>query len=111
MPITIEAPNGTTKMYIVRYRLPGKNYSNQVDEASSLPVGDGVYEEVKVVPGSPFVLPEGAELIEVKVSSGSSRLDDSAQRTVRTWKFIPAKRGGTPVESWVQVPIIFRLED
>ena len=66
MPITIEAPNGTTKMYIVRYRLPGKNYSNQVDEASSLPVGDGVYEEVKVVPGSPFVLPEGAELIEVK---------------------------------------------
>lgn len=66
MPITIEAPNGTTKMYIVRFRLPGKNYSNQVDEASSLPVGDGVYEEVKVVPGSPFVLPEGAELIEVK---------------------------------------------
>lgn len=58
------------------------------------------------------VSPEGvAELIEVKVSSGSSRLDDSAQRTVRTWKFIPAKRGGTPVESWVQVPIIFRLED
>lgn len=58
------------------------------------------------------VSPEGAaEQIEIKTSSGSSRLDDSAQRTVRTWKFIPAKRGGTPVESWVQVPIIFRLED
>ena len=57
------------------------------------------------------VSPEGsAEQVEIKTSSGSPRLDDSAQRTVRTWKFIPAKRGGTPVESWVLVPIHFKLE-
>ena len=57
------------------------------------------------------VTPEGtAENIEIKTSSGSSRLDESASRTVRNWKFIPAKRADTPVQSWVLVPIIFKLE-
>ncbi|WP_211364127.1 energy transducer TonB [Propionivibrio limicola] len=48
--------------------------------------------------------------VELKTSSGSSRLDDSALRTVRKWRFIPAKRGDTPVQSSVVVPIIFKLE-
>lgn len=51
-----------------------------------------------------------AEQVEIRTSSGSARLDESARRTVRAWKFIPAKRGGIPVESWVLVPIHFRLE-
>lgn len=51
-----------------------------------------------------------AEQVEIRTSSGSSRLDESARRTVRAWRFIPAKRGGIPVESWVLVPIHFRLE-
>lgn len=50
------------------------------------------------------------EQVEVKSSSGSSRLDDAALQTVRTWKFIPAKRGETPIESWVMVPINFKIE-
>lgn len=57
------------------------------------------------------VTPQGlAESVEVKTSSGSTRLDEAAQKTVRTWKFIPAKRGETAVQSWVLVPIIFKLE-
>jgi periplasmic protein TonB len=57
------------------------------------------------------VNPQGiADSVEVKTSSGSSRLDESALRTVRTWKFIPAKRGDTAVQSVVLVPIIFKLE-
>lgn len=51
-----------------------------------------------------------ADNVEIKTSSGSQRLDDSAQKTVRNWKFIPAKRGDTAVQSWVLVPIIFKLE-
>jgi protein TonB len=51
-----------------------------------------------------------ADSVEVKASSGSQRLDDSAVNTVRTWKFIPARRGDLPVQSWVLVPIIFKLE-
>ena len=58
-----------------------------------------------------FVSADGnAQQVELKTSSGSSRLDDSALRTVRHWKFIPARRGGAAVESWVLVPILFKLE-
>ncbi len=57
------------------------------------------------------VNPQGtADNVEIKTSSGSTRLDDSAQKTVRTWKFIPAKRGDTAIQSVVLVPIIFKLE-
>ncbi len=57
------------------------------------------------------VSPQGtAENVEIKTSSGSTRLDESAQRTVRTWKFIPAKRGESAIQSVVLVPIIFKLE-
>lgn len=57
------------------------------------------------------VTPQGnADSVEVRTSSGSSRLDDAARKTVFNWKFIPAKRGDTAVHSWVLVPIIFKLE-
>nr|MBL8410050.1 energy transducer TonB [Dechloromonas sp.] len=57
------------------------------------------------------VNPQGtADSVEIKTSSGSTRLDESAQKTVRNWRFIPAKRGDIPVQSWVLVPIIFKLE-
>ena len=51
-----------------------------------------------------------ADSVDIKTSSGSQRLDESAQKTVRNWKFVPAKRGDTPIQSWVLVPIIFKLE-
>jgi protein TonB len=51
-----------------------------------------------------------ADSVEIKTSSGSQRLDDAAQKTVRNWRFVPAKRGETALQSWVLVPIIFKLE-
>ena len=57
------------------------------------------------------VNPQGtADAVEVRTSSGSARLDESALKTVRNWRFIPAKRGDDAVQSWVLVPIIFKLE-
>jgi protein TonB len=47
--------------------------------------------------------------VKVQSSSGSDRLDTTAQETVRHWKFVPARRGDTPVEAWVLVPISFSL--
>lgn len=58
-----------------------------------------------------LVSPQGAaETVELKSTSGSQRLDDAALNTVRNWRFSPARRGETPVQSWVLVPITFRLE-
>lgn len=50
-----------------------------------------------------------AHKVELKASSGFSRLDQSAVDTVAQWRFVPAKRGNTAVSSWVIVPIIFSL--
>jgi protein TonB len=44
-------------------------------------------------------------------SSGHDMLDESAIEAVKKWRFIPAKRGETPVASSVIVPIIFTLRD
>lgn len=74
------------------------------------PLSRKLHESGKVVLRV-LVTPEGtAASLEVRTSSGSARLDDSALRTVRHWKFIPARRGDVPVQSWVLVPVIFTLE-
>jgi protein TonB len=51
-----------------------------------------------------------AEEVQVRTSSGSTRLDDSALETVKRWKFVPAKQGAEPVPAWVLIPVSFRLE-
>jgi protein TonB len=51
-----------------------------------------------------------ADRVEVRSSSGSPRLDESALETVRRWKFVPARQGEQPVAAWVLVPISFSLK-
>jgi periplasmic protein TonB len=54
---------------------------------------------------------EGApERVELKTSSGSPRLDQSALDTIKNWKFVPARQGDQKVAAWVLVPITFTLE-
>lgn len=57
---------------------------------------------------SPAGLPTEIKLAQ---SSQSSLLDDAALRAVRRWRFVPGRRGDTPVAAWVEVPIRFRLND
>lgn len=48
--------------------------------------------------------------VRVSRSSGSELLDEAALTAVRRWIFHPGRRGDRPVDMWVQVPILFRLE-
>jgi protein TonB len=48
--------------------------------------------------------------VELEKSSGSKLLDAAAQDAVWGWRFVPARHGTDPVESWVLVPVVFRLE-
>jgi len=48
--------------------------------------------------------------VELKQSCGFPRLDQAAQEVVRSWRFVPAKRGASPVDAWVVVPIRFTLK-
>jgi protein TonB len=49
--------------------------------------------------------------VQVRTSSGYSRLDTTAQETVRRWKFVPARRGDAAVGAWVLVPMTFNLRN
>lgn len=51
-----------------------------------------------------------AEEVQLRASSGSARLDESALETVSRWKFVPAKQGTEPVPAWVLIPISFKLD-
>jgi protein TonB len=48
---------------------------------------------------------------EVKLdrSSGFPKLDESAMREAKRWRFIPGTSDGSPQAMWKQVPITFRL--
>lgn len=52
------------------------------------------------------------ESVRVKVSSGHTLLDDEALKTVKRWRFTPARdAAGEAVPSVVPVPVRFRLTD
>jgi len=56
------------------------------------------------------VLPNGtAGGVELTTSSGYDSLDAAALRTVRHWRFVPARRNGQPVAAAVTVPVLFKL--
>lgn len=48
--------------------------------------------------------------IAVEKTSGHSILDDAAVKSVKGWKFFPARLGNVAVESTVEVPVRFQLE-
>jgi protein TonB len=57
-----------------------------------------------------YILADG-RVGEVRLvsSSGHSKLDDSAMREAKKWRFIPGTSDGKPMAMWKQVPVTFRL--
>ena len=47
--------------------------------------------------------------VQVNRSSGVESLDQAALEAIERWRFSPARLGDRPVESWVRIPIDFRL--
>jgi TonB family protein len=57
-----------------------------------------------------FVLESGGVgKIELEKSSGYEILDESALKAVKKWVFVPGKKNGQPIPTWVTVPITFQL--
>lgn len=52
-----------------------------------------------------------AREIEILATSGSPRLDQAASDAVRQWRFLPARVGEERVDSWLRVPVVFRLRN
>ena len=49
--------------------------------------------------------------VEINSSSGNEALDRAAAEAVKRWHFHPARYGDKAVESWLRIPIEFRLAD
>lgn len=52
-----------------------------------------------------------AKSVELNTSSGSKALDQAATKAIKLWRFHPAHVGDTPIDSWANVPVDFRLTD
>ncbi len=52
-----------------------------------------------------------AKSVNLELSAGYHLLDESAVQAVKSWRFKPAMISGVPIESEVEVPIRFKLED
>lgn len=58
------------------------------------------------------VLAEGAcGAVNVFRSSGREVFDNAAMATVKSWRFVPARRAGSSITQWFKIPINFSLED
>ena len=52
-----------------------------------------------------------AEKVEIKGSSGYAPLDQAAVEGLKRWLFRPARYGAKAVETWVKIPVVFRLAE
>ena len=73
------------------------------------PMAKRLREQGRVVLRVHVTAAGGVDEIQVRSSSGSTRLDEAALEAVRRWKFAPAKHGAESVAAWVLVPIPFVL--
>jgi protein TonB len=57
-----------------------------------------------------LILPDGkVGEVRVKKSSGFERLDKTAMKAVKRWRYLPAKRGDEPISYWYLQPLEFSL--
>ncbi len=47
----------------------------------------------------------------LKQSSGSGILDSDAQAQLKQWRFVPARKNGQTVTAWIDVPVLYRLNE
>lgn len=48
--------------------------------------------------------------VRILQSSGYAKLDESALREARKWRFVPGTRDGVPIALWKQIPITFQIQ-
>lgn len=105
-PIERTAPAQPTPT-IVQPAIPSSGLSEPPYPASEIRAGHTgtVVLSVQVL--------ENGRVGEVRLlqSSGFAKLDQSALREARKWRFVPGTRDGVPVALWKQVPIKFELTE
>ena len=107
----IEAATVTTAAAAARIELPSSNAAYLNNPRPAYPaLSRRLGEQGKVVVRVLIGVDGTAQQAEIRTSSGYARLDQAALATVRSWRYVPGKRGGVPEAMWFNVPINFVLE-
>lgn len=107
----LAAPEQKTQVASVAVTPPGFNAAYLRNPAPRYPIAARRAAEQGTVTLRVRVAVDGsASRVAVEKSSGSPHLDAAALEAVKAWRFTPARRGVDAVESWMLVPIVFRLE-
>ena len=107
----IEAATVATAPAAARIELPSSNAAYLNNPRPAYPaLSRRLGEQGKVVVRVLIGVDGTAQQAEIRTSSGYERLDQAALATVRSWRYVPGKRGGVPEAMWFNVPINFVLE-
>ena len=49
--------------------------------------------------------------MQIEKSSGYNILDHEAVKTVSKWMFDPARKNNRAIDSWINIPIEFKIRD
>ena len=104
-----EVPVPSTDIAVTEARFDADYLQNPAPAYPALSRRQG--EEGKVLLVVRVSAQGAAEQVQIKQSSGHSRLDEAALNALRQWRFVPARRGEEPIAASVVVPIVFRLGD
>jgi periplasmic protein TonB len=103
----VERSIGPAQPVIVEPSIPSSGLSEPIYPASEIRA-----EHSGTVLLSVEILPNGrVGEIRLVQSSGYTKLDQSALREARKWRFVPGSRDGVPVVRWKQVPVKFELNN
>lgn len=107
-PIAAAAPTQPAELPVIAARFDADYLHNP--KPSYPPASRRLAEEGRVLLRVRVSAEGIPEHVEIKHTSGFSRLDQAALDTVACWRFVPARRGNETVAAWVLVPITFNLQ-
>ena len=103
----VERSTGPAQPMIIEPSIPTSGLSEPIYPASEIRA-----EHSGTVLLSLEILPNGrVGEIRLVQSSGYAKLDQSALREARKWRFVPGSRDGIPAARWKQVPVTFELHN
>lgn len=91
--------------------VPPRQDANPLNNpAPAYPTASRRMREQGIVLLQVLILPDGSVgEVRIKESSGHQRLDDTAIKAVKQWKYIPARQGDKTIAYWYLQPLEFSL--
>lgn len=111
LPEAAPAPEPTVQAASAAVTLPNFDAAYLSNPAPAYPLAARQAGEQGTVTLRVLVTRDGLpSRVEIEKSSGSKNLDAAARDGVWGWRFVPARQGSDPIESWMLVPVVFRFD-